>query len=98
VPLPNVYVIANQGNAVTRVKPGQRSDITVDSFAHETLQGAVGADFAGLGSQFALLRPVQRHRQLHQGREAIPVRIALDSDRRAERSAGMSVLPTIHRR
>ena len=42
VPLPNVYVIANyKETQLTRVKPGQSVDITVDSFPDEKLHGRV---------------------------------------------------------
>src|SRR3981189_1448297 len=42
VPLPNVYVMANyKETQLTRVKPGQPVDITVDSFPNEKLHGRV---------------------------------------------------------
>src|SRR6202045_4697026 len=42
VPLPDVYVMANyKETQLTRVKPGQPVEVTVDSFPSETLRGRV---------------------------------------------------------
>src|SRR6266481_5789028 len=58
VPLPNVYVMANyKETQLTRVKPGQPVDITVDSFPNEKLHGRVERIAPASGSQFALLPP-----------------------------------------
>jgi membrane fusion protein, multidrug efflux system len=59
VPLPNVYVMANyKETQLTRVKPGQPVEITVDSFPNEILHGRVERVSPASG---------QRHRQFHQG-------------------------------
>jgi membrane fusion protein, multidrug efflux system len=58
VPLPNVYVIANyKETQLTRVKPGQRVDITVDSFPNGIIR---------------VVAARQRHRQFHQSGAAHP--------------------------
>ncbi len=47
VPLPDVYIIANyKETQLTRVRPGQPVDVTVDTFSRETLHGRVAADCA----------------------------------------------------
>jgi membrane fusion protein (multidrug efflux system) len=58
VPLPDVYVIANyKETQLTRVRPGQPVEITVDSFPDQTLHGRVERISPASGSQFALLPP-----------------------------------------
>jgi membrane fusion protein (multidrug efflux system) len=98
VPLPNVYVIANyKETQLTRVKPGQPVDITVDSFAGEKLQGRVERIAPASGSQFALLPPDNATGNFTKVVQRIPVRIRLDKDQPLlERLLpGMSVVTNI---
>jgi membrane fusion protein (multidrug efflux system) len=99
VPLPNVYVIANyKETQLTHVKPGQRVDITVDTFPNETLRGRVERISPASGSQFALLPPDNATGNFTKVVQRIPVRIALDKDQPLlERLLpGMSVISRIH--
>jgi membrane fusion protein (multidrug efflux system) len=99
VPLPNVYVIANyKETQLTRVKPGQPVDITVDSFPNETLLGRVQRIAPASGSQFALLPPDNATGNFTKVVQRIPVRIALDKGQPLlERLLpGMSVVTRIH--
>ena len=99
VPLPNVYVIANyKETQLTRVRPGQPVDITVDSFAGETLHGRVERIAPASGSQFALLPPDNATGNFTKVVQRIPVRIRLDKDQPLlERLLpGMSVVTNIH--
>ncbi len=99
VPLPNVYVIANyKETQLTHVKPGQRVDITVDTFPSETLRGRVERISPASGSQFALLPPDNATGNFTKVVQRIPVRIALDKDQPLlERLLpGMSVVSRIH--
>jgi membrane fusion protein (multidrug efflux system) len=99
VPLPDVYVIANyKETQLTRVKPGQPVDVTVDSFPNETLHGRVERIAPVSGSQFALLPPDNATGNFTKVVQRIPVRIALDkSQPPLERLLpGMSVVPRIH--
>src|SRR3981189_1098958 len=99
VPLPNVYVIANyKETQLTRVKPGQPVDVTVDSFPSERLHGRVERIAPASGSQFALLPPDNRTRKFTKVVQRIPVRIRLDKDQPLlERLLpGMSVVTRIH--
>jgi membrane fusion protein (multidrug efflux system) len=58
VPLPNVYVIANyKETQLTRVRPGQPVEVTIDTFPDQTLRGTVQRVSPASGSQFALLPP-----------------------------------------
>jgi len=98
VPLPNVYVIANyKETQLTRVRPGQPVDITVDSFAGEKLQGRVERIAPASGSQFALLPPDNATGNFTKVVQRIPVRIRLDKDQPLlERLLpGMSVVTNI---
>jgi membrane fusion protein, multidrug efflux system len=99
VPLPNVYVIANyKETQLTRVKPGQPVDITVDTFSGEKLHGRVERIAPASGSQFALLPPDNATGNFTKVVQRIPVRIALDKGQKLlERLLpGMSVETRIH--
>ena len=81
VPLPNVYVIANyKETQLTRVKPGQPVEITIDTFPDQTLRGQVERISPASGSQFALLPPDNATGNFTKVVQRIPVRIALDKD------------------
>src|ERR1700680_3584936 len=99
VPLPDVYVIANyKETQLTRVKPGQPVDMTVDSFPNERLHGRVERIAPASGSQFALLPPDNATGNFTKVVQRIPVRIALDKGQPLlERLLpGMSVVTRIH--
>jgi membrane fusion protein (multidrug efflux system) len=99
VPLPSVYVIANyKETQLTRVKPGQPVDITVDTFSNEKLQGRVERIAPASGSQVALLPPDNATGNFTKVVQRIPVRIALDKGQPLlERLLpGMSVVTRIH--
>lgn len=99
VPLPNVYVIANyKETQLTRVRPGQGVDITVDSFPDEKLHGKVERISPASGSQFALLPPDNATGNFTKVVQRVPVRIILDKNQPLlERLLpGMSVVTNIH--
>jgi len=99
VPLPNVYIIANyKETQLTRVKPGQSVDVSVDSFPNERLHGRVERISPASGSQFALLPPDNATGNFTKVVQRVPVRIALDKGQPLlERLLpGMSVVTEIH--
>jgi membrane fusion protein, multidrug efflux system len=99
VPLPKVYVIANyKETQLTRVKPGQRVEITVDSFPNEKLHGRVERIAPASGSQFALLPPDNATGNFTKVVQRIPVRIQLDDNQPLLQRLlpGMSVVTSIH--
>jgi membrane fusion protein (multidrug efflux system) len=99
VPLPDVYVIANyKETQLTRVRPGQRVEITVDSFPDQTLHGWVERISPASGSQFALLPPDNATGNFTKVVQRIPIRIALDKGQPLlERLLpGMSAVTRIH--
>jgi membrane fusion protein, multidrug efflux system len=98
VPLPDVYVIANyKETQLTRVRPGQSVDLSVDSFPNERLHGRVERISPASGSQFALLPPDNATGNFTKVVQRVPVRIALDKGQKLlERLLpGMSVVTRI---
>jgi membrane fusion protein (multidrug efflux system) len=99
VPLPNVYLIANyKETQLTRVKPGQPVEITIDSFPDETLHGRVERISPASGSQFALLPPDNATGNFTKVVQRIPIRIALDKGQPLidRLLPGMSAVTRIH--
>ena len=99
VPLPDVYVIANyKETQLTRVRPGQPVDVTVDSFPAARLHGRVERIAPASGSQFALLPPDNATGNFTKVVQRIPVRIQFDKGQPLlERLLpGMSVVTEIH--
>jgi membrane fusion protein (multidrug efflux system) len=99
VPLPNVYVMANyKETQLTRVRPGQRVEITVDTFSNEKLHGRVERIAPASGSQFALLPPDNATGNFTKVVQRIPVRIQLDEGQPLLQRLlpGMSVVTSIH--
>ena len=73
VPLPNVYVIANyKETQLTRVKPGQPVDVTVDTFLGREAARPRRADRAGQRLAIRAAAARQCDRQFHQGGAAHP--------------------------
>jgi membrane fusion protein, multidrug efflux system len=99
VPLPDVYVIANyKETQLTRVKPGQPVEITIDSFPDQTLHGRVERISPASGSQFALLPPDNATGNFTKVVQRIPIRIALDKGQPLidRLLPGMSAVTRIH--
>jgi len=99
VPLPNVYVIANyKETQLTRVKPGQPVEITIDTFPDQVLRGQVERVSPASGSQFALLPPDNATGNFTKVVQRIPVRIALDKGQPLldRLLPGMSAVTRIH--
>ncbi|TFV39786.1 HlyD family secretion protein [Bradyrhizobium niftali] len=98
VPLPKVYVIANyKETQLTHVAPGQRVEITVDSFPREKLRGKVERIAPATGAQVALLPPDNATGNFTKVVQRIPVRIQLDDSQPllARLVPGMSVVTSI---
>ena len=99
VPLPNVYVIANyKETQLTRVKPGQPVEITVDSFPDQKLRGRVERISPASGSQFALLPPDNATGNFTKVVQRVPVRIQFDNNQPLldRLLPGMSVVTNIN--
>jgi membrane fusion protein, multidrug efflux system len=99
VPLPNVYVIANyKETQLTRVRPGQPVEITVDSFPNVKFRGRVERIAPASGSQFALLPPDNATGNFTKVVQRIPVRIQFDDNQPmlSRLLPGMSVVTNIN--
>lgn len=99
VPLDNVWVIANyKETQLTRVKPGQPVEITIDSFPGQTLRGRVERISPASGSQFALLPPDNATGNFTKVVQRIPIRIAIDKGQPLldRLLPGMSAVTNIH--
>jgi membrane fusion protein (multidrug efflux system) len=98
VPLDSVWVVANyKETQLTRVMPGQRASITVDSFPGKTVDGLVDGVAPASGSQFSLLPPDNATGNFTKVVQRIPVKIVLlPGHALAGRlRPGMSVVATI---
>ncbi len=99
VPLPNVYVIANyKETQLRRVLPGQKVEVTADTFRGETLLGRVERVSPASGSQFALLPPDNATGNFTKVVQRIPVRIQFERGQPLleKLRPGMSVTTRIH--
>ncbi len=99
VPLPDVYVIANyKETQLTRVKPGQPVELTVDSFPDQKLRGRVERISPASGSQFALLPPDNATGNFTKVVQRVPVRIQFDNNQPLldRLLPGMSVVTNIN--
>jgi membrane fusion protein, multidrug efflux system len=99
VPLPHVYVIANyKETQLQRVRPGQKVDVTADTFKGELLKARVERVSPASGSQFALLPPDNATGNFTKVVQRIPVRIQFESGQPLleKLRPGMSVTTRIH--
>ena len=99
VPLPNVWVIANyKETQLTRVRVGQRADITVDTFPGQVLHGRVDTVSPASGAQFSLLPPDNATGNFTKVVQRIAVKITVDRPNALQDllRPGMSVEATIH--
>jgi membrane fusion protein, multidrug efflux system len=98
VPLENLWIVANfKETQLTKVKPGQRVDIEVDTYSGETLHGKVESIMAGTGAAFSLFPPENATGNFVKIVQRIPVKIVLNADQKdlPKLRVGMSVNPTI---
>lgn len=98
VPLENLWIVANyKETQLTRVKPGQKVSIEVDSYSGGPLRGRVESIMAGTGAAFSLFPPENATGNFVKIVQRIPVKIVLDQDQKdlPPLRIGMSVIPTI---
>ncbi|WP_017904373.1 HlyD family secretion protein [Pseudomonas asplenii] len=81
VPVRQAYVVANyKETQLADMRPGQRVEIHVDSFAHRPLHGRVVSFSPGSGNVFALLPSDNATGNFTKIVQRFPVRIQLDAD------------------
>ncbi|WP_332726832.1 HlyD family secretion protein [Pseudomonas sp. ESBL9] len=79
VPLAQAYVVANfLENQLTRMSPGQRVTINVDTFPGETLLGTVKSIAPATGVTFSAIAPDNATGNFTKVVQRVPVKIALD--------------------
>jgi membrane fusion protein, multidrug efflux system len=78
VPLSRVYVTANfKETQLTRMRPGQIAEVSVDAYPDPPLEGQVESFAPGSGAQFSLLPPDNATGNFTKIVQRVPVRIAL---------------------
>jgi membrane fusion protein, multidrug efflux system len=98
VPLEGTYVTANyKETQLEKVKPGQKVDISVDSFPGKTFHGTVDSVMAGTGSAFSLFPPENATGNYVKVVQRVPVKILIDrgEDPKHMLRIGMSVESTV---
>ena len=101
VPLPYVYVTANfKETQLTRMRPGQSAEISVDAYPDKTLTGRIESFAPASGAQFSLLPPDNATGNFTKIVQRVPVRIALPADEPLARllRPGLSVTVTVDTR
>jgi len=79
VPLRDVWVIANfKETQLTRIRPGQKADVRVDTFPGTVFSGTVDSISAGTGSRFSLLPPENATGNWVKVVQRVPVKILLE--------------------
>lgn len=79
VPLQRTYVVANfQENQLTHLRPGQRADISVDTYPGRRWRGTVDSIAPATGVTFAAVAPDNATGNFTKVVQRIPVRIALE--------------------
>jgi membrane fusion protein, multidrug efflux system len=99
VPLNDVWVVANfKETQLTRIRPGQRAEVRVDSFPDTVFTGSVNSISAGTGSRFSLLPPENATGNWVKVVQRVPVKILLDGTSASNPQplrAGMSAVVTV---
>jgi len=101
VPLPRVYVTANfKETQLTRMRPGQVAQVSVDAYPDTTLDGRVDSFAPASGAQFSLLPPDNATGNFTKIVQRVPVRIVLPATAplTALLRPGLSVTVTIDTR
>ncbi len=100
VPLDDVWVVANfKETQLKNVRPGQVSDVDVDTYSGKTLEGKVDSIAAGTGAVFSLLPPENATGNFVKVVQRIPVKIVLENKKSGYvLRPGMNVVVTIHTR
>ena len=101
VPLPRVYVTANfKETQLTRMRPGQRAEVSVDAYPDDTLTGRIDSFAPASGAEFSLLPPDNATGNFTKIVQRVPVRIALPREGPLARllRPGLSVTVTVDTR
>lgn len=96
VPLDDVWVVANfKEDQIDKMKPGQSTRISFDTYSGRTVNGQVESIAAGTGARFALLPPDNATGNYVKVVQRVPVRIKLDPQHDLTLRPGMSAEVTV---
>jgi membrane fusion protein (multidrug efflux system) len=96
VPLEDTWVVANfKEDQLADLRPGQRAQVTVDSFHAHTLSGHVESLSGGTGARFSLLPPDNASGNFTKVVQRVPVLIRLDPHPDVELRPGLSAVATV---
>jgi membrane fusion protein (multidrug efflux system) len=99
VPLRDVWVVANfKETQLTKIRPGQKAEVRVDTFPGTVFTGTVDSISAGTGSRFSLLPPENATGNFTKITQRVPVRIRIPDSAAAKLRAGLSVVVDIDTR
>jgi len=96
---PEVWVVANyKETEITRMRIGQKVDISVDAYPFLNLHGHVDSIQLGTGSSFSTFPPENATGNFVKIVQRVPVKILIDSglDPNLPLPLGLSVEPTVH--
>ena len=96
VPLHEVWVLANfKETQLTRIRPGQKAEVRVDTFPGTVFVGTVDSIGAGTGARFSLLPPENATGNWVKVVQRVPVKIVLEAKSAGNLRAGMSAYVTV---
>ncbi len=101
VPLSSVYVDANfKETQLESIRPGQKVDLSVDSYGGRVIPGVVASIAPASGAQFSLLPPDNATGNFTKVVQRVAVRIAVAPEALKEGTlrAGLSVVASVHTR
>jgi membrane fusion protein (multidrug efflux system) len=102
VPLSDVWIVANfKETQLTKIRPGQKAVVRVDTFPGVVFEGTVNSISAGTGSRFSLLPPENATGNWVKVVQRVPVKILLEgksSGNPHPLRAGMSAYVTVKTR
>jgi membrane fusion protein, multidrug efflux system len=94
----NVWVTANfKETQLTRIKPGQPVELSVDAYPNRKFKGKVDSPQAGTGARFSLLPPENAVGNYIKVVQRVPVKIVFDEElpTNLDIAPGMSVVPIV---
>lgn len=98
VPLQDAYVVANfRETQLAAVEPGQRVEVTVDSFPGQTLTGVIDSLAPASGATFSAIQPDNATGNFTKVVQRVPLRVRLDDGQplRGRLKVGMSVIASV---
>lgn len=96
---PEIWVVANyKETQLTRMRAGQKVDISVDAYPSLKLHGHVDSLQLGSGEAFSTFPPQNATGNFVKTVQRIPVKILIDGglDPKLPLAIGLSVIPTVH--